>query len=162
MHRLIVFGSRLLNFDTRSILKHFLNFYPMLGRCVGVWVCGCRVWVCLGAPQDQKSTNRASSCNLARETCQAIETRNVWVRLSVFGCAWGVFGCVRGAFGCVCGGLGVSKACLGVSGARLGLSGACLGVSGACLGVSGTRLGMSGSAPGPKKHESCFLMQSGT
>ena len=49
MHRLIVFGSRLLNFDTRSILKHFLNFYPMLGRCVGVWVCGCVgvwVWVC--------------------------------------------------------------------------------------------------------------------
>ena len=99
--------------------------------------------MCLGAPQDQKSTNRASSCNLARETCQAIETRNVWVRLSVFGCAWGVFGCawgvfgcVRGAFGCVCGGLGVSKACLGVSGARLGLSGACLGVSGARVGVS--------------------------
>ena len=57
---------------------------------------------CLGAPQDQKSTNRASSCNLARETCQAIETRSVWVCLSVFGCAWGVFGCVWGAFGCLC------------------------------------------------------------
>ena len=57
-----------------------------------VWVRLGRVWVCLVAPQDQKSTNRASSCNLARETCQAIETKSLRVCLSVFGCAWGVFG----------------------------------------------------------------------
>ena len=31
-----------------------------------------------------------------------------------------------------------------------------------CLGASGARLGVSGGAPGPKKHESCVLVQSGT
>ena len=108
-----------------------------LGRvwvCLGLfWVWLVRVWVCLGAFRGQKSRNRASTCNLACETCQ-----------------------------------GASGACLGVCLGRvwvwLGrvwvLIGACLDVSG-CLGVSGAR-GVSGSAPGPKKHESCLLMQSGT
>ena len=44
-----------------------------------------------------------------------------------------------------------------------GASGACLGVSGACLNMAGARLSVSsGGAPGPKKHESCLLVQSGT
>ena len=60
---------------------------------------GC-VWGAFGsaAAQDQKSTNRASSCNLARETCQGASggCLGVW---GVFGYGWGAFGCVWGCPG---------------------------------------------------------------
>ena len=102
MHRLIAFGSRLFNFDTRSILKHFLNFYPMLGRCVGVWVCGC-VGVAFGCVWGRHRTKKA----------RIVPPRAIWHVKLARPSKPEVFGCVS-----MC--LGAHEACLGVSGARLG------------------------------------------